>query len=183
MRSLGVLACVGFLVFGTPARAEEVSQKEEGQRVDSRYCTVWLSPGVSLDGVNRRVSVWRIRPRASIRQPQDSSQQFAVKCDTLFERVEDLLDMYPPGIHVSVRILPNQEEVGRVHQAHYGHETRAEAIYLFENNTIYASFPDLSEAVFGHEMAHAIIDHYFNVRPPRKIEEMLAIYAEENLRE
>ena len=186
MRRLGLLLWSAGLaaLIAAPAQASDAADSsEEWQRVDSRYCTIWIDPSVGAEQVFRRISVWRIQPQVRAAPGSTLNEQLAAKFDTLLLRVQDLLDMYPPGIHITFRITRDRNEIDRVHRAHYGVGVDAQAIYLFESNTVYADYPELSESVLAHEMAHAVIDHYFGVRPPRKIEEMLAIYADENLRE
>ena len=41
----------------------------------------------------------------------------------------------------------------------------------------------LNENILVHEMAHCIIDHYFVILPPRKIQEMLAVYVYMHLKD
>ena len=49
-------------------------------------------------------------------------------------------------------------------------------------NTIYASAENFKIGVIGHEIAHAVISHYFVVQPSVKIQEVLAGYVEYQLR-
>ncbi len=185
MRRLGLLLCsAGLIALAVaPAWASEASDFEGWKRLDSRYCTIWIDPAVGVEQVSRRISTWRVRPQVAIPKGANLEEQLGAKCDTIFRRVEEVLDMVPPGMHVTVRIAREQGQISHSHESRYGQGTDAVAFYVFENNTIYAACPNLSESVLAHEMAHAIIDHYFGVRPPRKVEEMLAIYADENLRD
>ena len=182
-RFIGVLLCAACLALGATIYASDPDDPAGGSRVDSRYTTLWLDPAVSLDQVNRRISVWWIRPQVKVSKEATLEDQLGAKCDTIFRRVEEVLDMYPPGIHVTIRVLRNKSQLESVHEGQYGFGTDAIAFYLFETNTVYVGIGDLSEDVLAHEMAHAIIDHYFGVRPPRKVEEMLAMYADEHLRD
>ncbi len=158
------------------------AESGSGQRIDSRYCTLWFESGVNLEKVNRRISV---RGLSRLKLPKGSSvdQELASKCDILFERAEEVLDMFPPGIHVTLQVTENRDTISAVHAGQYGHGTEAIAIYLFERNTIYAWSKEISESVLIHEMAHCILDHYFQVRPPRKIEELLAMHVDAQMRE
>ena len=153
------------------------------QRIDARYCTIWLDPELSAKGINKRISIWLLHPQTQLARSDAPEAQLAQKCDTLFVRAQELLDMYPPGVHVTVRVAKRHEQIDAVHAARYGHGVDAAAFYLFEENTIYVTAGEVSESVMVHEMAHCLIDHYFRVRPPRKIEEMLAMYVDEHLRD
>ena len=151
--------------------------------MDSRYCTIWVEPGLKAKKLNQKLKTWMIRPQGRLVTTETPEDQLAAKCDTLFRRAQELLDMYPPGIHVTIKIAKAHHQIKDAHAARYGFGTEAIAFYVMEENTIYATAGTLSESVLAHEMAHCIVDHYFRVRPPRKIEELLAMYVDAHLRE
>jgi hypothetical protein len=41
---------------------------------------------------------------------------------------------------------------------------------------------DLHEGMLAHELAHAIVDHYLLVRPPRPTAEIIARYVDSHLK-
>ena len=184
MRKLSVLVGAVVLALAPAAWADDPSgDTSSWQRLDARYCTLWVHPGVKASQVNRQISTARVRPRVRPADGDTWEAQLAAKCDTIFRRTQEVLDMFPPGLHVTVKVVRDLGEIKSAHAARYGHGTDAVAFYIFENNTIYVSAAAVSESILAHEMAHCIIDHYFGVRPPRKIEEMLAIYVDEHLRD
>lgn len=178
-----ILVVTGCVVFAGWVHAEELGETAGWQRVDSRYCTIWLEPNLETKKLNQKLKTWMIRPQVARPSADTPDAQLAAKCDTIFRRSQELLDMYPPGVHVTVKITSTRDAIQSVHAARYGIGTEAIAIYVFENNTIYAAAKEFSTSVLAHEMAHCIIDHYFGVRPPRKIEEMLAMYVDAHLGE
>lgn len=173
----------GCLVAAGWARADENLEAKNWRRIDSRYCTIWIHPAVEIKQVGKRISTWRVRPRVKAAKGETRESELAAKFDTVFRRAEEILDMYPPGVHTTVKIAKEHDEIARAHAGRYGHGTDAVAFYAFEENTIYTAIKDLSEEVLVHEMAHCIIDHYFQVRPPRKIEELLAMHVDAELRD
>ena len=176
------LVLIGCLVTTSWALAAEISDVTEWKRIDSRYCTIWLDPIVESKHVNKRVSTWRVRPKVRASEDESLEGKIAAKFDTIFRRAQEILDMYSPGIHTTIKIVKDQSNVEGIHAKRYGYGTKAVAFYLFEENTIYVAVKDLSEGVLAHEMAHCIIDHYFQVRPPRKVEELLAMHVDTQLR-
>jgi len=46
---------------------------------------------------------------------------------------------------------------------------------------IYLNAGDVHEGILAHEFAHAVIDSYFAVRPPRATAEILSRYVDEHL--
>ena len=55
--------------------------------------------------------------------------------------------------------------------------------YVYAYNTVYLNVQDVHEGMLAHELGHAIIDHYLEVRPPRATAEILARYVDKNLYE
>ena len=182
MRRLVSLFLTVWLAISGTALAE-ADDESNWRRIDSRYCTMWLSEGVEPKQVNKRISIWGVRPQIKVDKSEPEEIKLAAKCDTILQRAEEILDMYPAGIHTTIRIAKQREDVQGFHSSRYGYGTEAIAFYEFEDNTIFVAMKDLSEGVLAHEMAHCIIDHYFRVRPPRKVEELLAMHVDEHLRD
>ncbi len=183
MRRLGVLLLAGgILLAGTPAWARDLEDSPGSRRVESRYCTLWINSEIDIKSVSRKINV---RGISRLKLPKGTSPEteLAAKCDILFERAEEILDMYPPGIHVTLKVTASHDTITQAHEAQYAAGTDAVAIYLVESNTIYAWAKEISESVLIHEMAHCVLDHYFQVRPPRKIEELLAMHVDAQMRE
>lgn len=106
----------------------------------------------------------------------------AVKVDALYERVQEILDMRGDMAKVVLRLYPNQDALALAYRALTGSSNlRVRAWYMYERNTIYLNARDVNEGIVAHEMAHAIIDHYLLVRPPRATAEILARYVDEHL--
>ena len=181
-RRSGVLL-VAWCLWTAAAAADELPDFQQWQRIDSRYCTIWVDRQLDVGQVNRKVSIWGIRPQTSIAAFTSPNEQLAAKCDTLFRRVEELLGMYPPGVHVTIAIARRHEQIRATHAARYGFGTDAVAFYVFEINAIYAAARELSSSVLAHEMAHCVIDQYFGIRSPRQVEEILPMYVDAHLQD
>lgn len=103
------------------------------------------------------------------------------KVDALFERVQQILDMRKKMEKVIINIYPNEKQF---HEAYYNitwTQCQVRAWYLFTTNTIHVNVDDIHEGILAHEMAHAIIDNYLDVRPPRATAEILAVYVDQHL--
>ena len=173
---------IGCLAFSRLTQAAEI-QEADWRRIDSHYCTVWLQTSVDIRKINRKINTWRLKPEVKTKGIEiEEDDELAAKCDTVFRRAEEILDMYPPGIHTTLRIAKKRDDLKDIYAGLFGYGTEAVAFYVFEENTIYVSEKYISESVLVHEMAHCIIDHYFQVRPPRKIEELLAMHVDAHLR-
>lgn len=107
-------------------------------------------------------------------------QRLAEKLDRLFEKVQLILDMRKP-IKINVQLYPDQAALHDAYFKIYKKKKQLRAWYIFEYNTIYLNVQDLSDGMLAHECAHAIVDHYFDARPPRATGEILARYVDAHL--
>jgi len=107
----------------------------------------------------------------------------AIMLDTLFNRISDILDMHLYSFHGEIKICKDASQLGLVYANLYNTSLAGKySFYTFELNTIYISPEHFTKEVLGHEIAHAIISHYFVVQPPVKVAEILAGYVEYQLR-
>jgi len=113
---------------------------------------------------------------------QDSDEILANLLDALYLEVSDILDIHIYSYHGKIRILPDQDSVGRAFKKIFSIDFDERSFYIYDNNTIYISLSDLNIGMLGHEFAHAIISNYFVVPPPAKVQEVLSGYVEYTLR-
>ena len=104
----------------------------------------------------------------------------AGKVDTLVEKVQLILDMRKP-IRINVRIYSDRTALATVYFQIYKKHKNLRAWYIFEYNTIYLQVDDLFSGMLAHEVAHAVVDNYLDVRPPRATAEILARYVDAHL--
>lgn len=102
------------------------------------------------------------------------------KMDALVEKVQLILDMRKP-ITVIVKLYPDKTALQAAYFNIYKKKREFRAWYIFEYNTIYLNVQDLFAEMLAHEIAHAIVDNYLSVRPPRATAEILARYVGKHL--
>ena len=110
-----------------------------------------------------------------------SDERLGKVIDRLFQRVQMILDMPQPRLKIHIQIYQNQKELSEVYGMITGKPTELPAFYLKKTNTIYLHTEKLSTGILAHEMAHAVIDHYFIVGLPRKIAELLSQYVDRQI--
>jgi len=163
------------------------SQEEDMSFFSSKFCSVSYENNVDLRKVNRRLNLGFSNfysPRSHKESPGISTADIVSdKLDAIFNRVEDILDMYPEKIHVTVNIYKTREELNEVYEGFFNEPNKAISFYIYKTNTIYTIESQLNENILSHEMAHCIIDHYFVILPPKKIQEMLAVYVDVHLKD
>jgi len=111
-----------------------------------------------------------------------SRNTLANKIDALYERVQEILEMRGKMQKVIINVYSNEYQLDQAFYRITGRSCRIRAWYIYESNTVYINADDVHEGILAHELAHAIIDHYLLVRPPRATAEILAHYVDEHLR-
>jgi hypothetical protein len=112
----------------------------------------------------------------------DFEDEVIQKMDALVEKVQLILDMRKP-INVIVKLYPDKTALLGAYFNIYKKKREFRAWYIFEYKTIYLNVQDLDSGMFAHELAHAIVDNYLSVRPPRATAEILARYVDRHLNE
>jgi len=106
----------------------------------------------------------------------------ANKLDALVEKVQLILDIRKP-INIIIRIYPDETALHSAYFNIFKTRKKLRTWYIFEYNTIYVNAQDLFSGMLAHEIAHAIVDHFLAVRPPRATAEILARYVDRHLNE
>lgn len=179
-----ILLITGILVLSI---AGDACPQEEPSVFSGRFFTVFCEEGVNLKRINKRINLSfssfysprRRRKKADLSIEDILSEKF----DAIFARAEDILDMYPSGIHVAINIYRTKAGLDTAYEEIFNEPNTAQSFYIYKTNTIYTTERAITERIMVHEMAHCIIDHYFVILPPRKIQEMLAVYADVNLKD
>lgn len=115
------------------------------------------------------------------KSPATIEEEVLAKLDIVIEKVEVVLDMFPNNLAITVRILADRAAVSGVYRQKYNRKVDYVAYYSLSENTIYFSAYDTSIRVVAHEIAHAIVDHFFEVRPPYNMHELMAQFAEKHV--
>lgn len=102
--------------------------------------------------------------------------------DTLFTRVCDILDMQLYSYQGNIKVCRDAAQLNQIYRNLFGRDANKESFYIYDLNTVYISAGNFTREILGHEIAHAVISHYFVVLPSVKIQEVLAMYVEYQLR-
>lgn len=163
---------------------KKTSRMEPWQRIESQHTSIQYITlkdlekfDNSIDFTPRKWGAKNLFSLVSAKDPVDSIKQ---KVDALFDKVEQILGMYGQRDKIIIILYP-QKSFYEVRNRINGKDCRFRAMYIFEQNTIYINVGDVHEGILAHEIAHAIVDNYLSVRPPKITSEILARYVDENL--
>lgn len=159
------------------------AQEEGTLIVAGKYFSLYASRSVNLSSVLTKINFnYLLHADSFESHSDDSSTMLASTLDALYNEVSDILDIHVYSFHGSIRIVSDKGSLSELFKQSFGVDFREPSVYVHEKNTIYISLADLTLGMLGHEIAHAIISHFFVVPPPVKIQEVLSGYVEYNLR-
>ncbi len=151
----------------------------------SEYFSVYAHSDADLNLLLRKLKFDYFSRLESFRGSRNlglPDQMLANTLDSLFLEVSDIIDIHVYSFHCNLEIYATQRGVSDAFKRYFNTSFKERSFYLQETNTIYISELDLTLGMLGHEIAHAIICHYFTPPPPTRMQEILAGYVEYNLR-
>jgi len=153
-----------------------------GSELRSRYATLRYPDKELLKEFNSSLRLNRkLKYYVSQKNIVTTEDEVMAKLDTIIEKAEIVLDMFPANLHITIILLDSAGDVSRLFKTKYGKKARHIAFYSLTEDTIYISVNDSRLKVLAHEIGHAIVDHYFKVRPPYNIHELMAQFAEQHI--
>lgn len=163
---------------------KETSIMEPWQRIESQHTFLQYNTLKDIEKFDNRIDYtpckWGVKNLFSFISAKDPVDSIKQKIDVLFDKVEQILGMYGHRDKVIINLYPKRsfyEVRSRINSKN----CRFRAWYIFEQNTIYINVDDVHEGILAHEIAHAIIDNYLSIRPPKNTSEILARYVDKNL--
>ncbi|TKB06552.1 hypothetical protein [Desulforhopalus sp. IMCC35007] len=150
--------------------------------LQSRYVTLRYSNQQLLRDFNDELVLGRkLGYYLKNKQIVTVQDEVLAKLDVIIEKAEVVLDMFPANFRITVVLLPDRRAVGAMYKTKYGKTANHIAYYSLKEKTIYISVDDTKLRVIAHEIGHSIVDHYFQVRPPYNIHELLAQFTEKHI--
>jgi hypothetical protein len=151
-------------------------------QAQGRYVTLHYTSKEDLKSFNERLDLGRkLSRQVGKKNIVTIEDEVLAKLDTVMEKVEVVLDMFPADLRINVVLLTDAGDVSQVFAQKYGKRANHIAYYSLSEDTIYISVKDTRLAVIAHEMGHAVVDHYFTERPPYNIHELMAQFAEKHI--
>ena len=151
---------------------------EGWKRIDTRDFTVYYEDGVDLNAAARRLRRKIFFFGQGPSYDEGAEKSITYRLDSLFGRAREILDMYPEMSKIKIKIFKDEEGLYEVYQKLIGSRGWAKAFYVHFYRTIFTSEDTINDSVMAHEMAHAIIDHFYKSVPPPKVSEALASYID-----
>jgi len=178
---------IGLFYFGAGIAADIDDGFARARKIEGSRFLIYYSPELDLSGLIQQLNISlsdRFLAGESSGEGFSLEGEFAGMLDTLFSRVSNILDMQVYSFKGSIKICRDSAQLNYIYHHIFNNDPRntTRSFYAYEVNTVYTSPENFKLGIIGHEMAHAIISHYFVVLPSVKIQEVLCAYVEYQLR-
>jgi hypothetical protein len=156
------------------------------RKIEGKNVILYLPPDTSANDLMAQLgmtSADAILAGKGISKASSPDEELIAMLDALYMQVSDITDMHLYSLQVSVKVCHDQSQLESIYNSLFNADLKGRySFYVSSFNTIYVSAGHFVPGVIGHEIGHAIITHYFVVQPPVKIQEVLAMYVEYNLK-
>ncbi len=161
---------------------------EDWTVIESNFATIFVDKDLSVKRVSGRIDVGfarydPIEKQLFLDKGQTDEDKLANKIDIIIRKVKKILDMYPEGYHIRIRVYEDEEHLWEVYEDIFKERKEYKAFYIHRYETVYIPIENVSENILAHELGHSVIDTYFRILPPEKIRELLACYCDVHLKD
>jgi len=183
--ALILIILTGSLLFCPEMSARDgadAPESEEWSMMESNFFIVYYSPDANLEDMERELKKRPLYFDQPARYGETTtSGEICERLDRLFNHVRDVIDMHPKMPKIEIKIFKDRYALDDECFKVFGKREELKSFYVYDRNTIYTSESDIEDSIMAHEMAHAVIDHYFSVIPPETVREILASYVDAHL--
>lgn len=117
-----------------------------------------------------------------------TKQNLGLFLDILFQRVQTILEMPLPKHKVAIWIHPDIKDLANYFKTNFGGPTTTQtsmgasvmgpAFYVKKTNTIHLQVQEMRIGILAHEMAHAVTENYFIIKPPARVAEIMSQHVD-----
>jgi hypothetical protein len=167
------------------ASTAAAAELDTAHKIQGDYCTLYFVGDINYSLIDKNISIRLIdipkSERESLKEASTIPQRIAHKVDIILLKSEQILDMYPADFHVNIVFYENTAMLDDAYEEIMGERLHLYSFYVYEDNTIYTTQKRINENILAHELGHALVNHYFVVRPPATVRELLSQYIDYHL--
>ena len=156
------------------------------KNADGKYTAVYYSADTNTADLMQNLNIGfsdKVLAGMHLKGARSAEDELATLLDSLYIQVSDILDMHLYSLKINIKVCRGAEELKDIYKKMFAEDLKNQrSFYVYDTNTIYVSGDSFKREIVGHEIGHAVISHYFVVPPSIKIQEVLAMYVEYNLR-
>ncbi len=145
------------------------------------YATIIYEQEDRLSQFNKKISIKDASNLKKNAKILSDTEAIRYKVDSLIEKIEILLHVWPRDFKLNLRLLNTTYEVQKYYKVYYGNYCDYIAFYCPRNKTVFLSVNNIDEYVLVHELTHAVLDQYFLIPPSAIIQEILSHFVETHI--
>ncbi|MCX5692194.1 MAG: hypothetical protein NTX47_00685 [Candidatus Omnitrophica bacterium] len=181
------IALFSYVAAGSLFAAEIEDSFGSAKKIESKYFTIHYLQQIDISKLSQQLNITtadKILAGRNIDDDIASEHGIAGMIDILYSLVGDMVDMHVYNFKGNIKICLDQAQLNNIYRNLFDKDLLSYMVsfYVNDTSTIYISEENFRREVLGHEIAHAIINHYFVVSPPIKVQEILSKYIEYQLR-
>jgi len=183
LNSITVAAFLSMLTTGISYAVDDGFSAEG--KIEGKHFTVYYAPGVFPAELNQQLNLGVAESLLTGRSTErvfSAEAELANALDTIFTEVCNILDMQLYSFHGHIKICRGYAQLNTIYRDFFHKDLGTRSFYAYNLNTIYTSADNFKLGIIGHEIAHLIISHYFIVLPSVRVQEVLAMYVEYQLK-
>ena len=154
--------------------------------LETRYTIIRYKSADTLERFHKSIHYghgwWAATSSFALLTDDENKKIATMKTDAIFERVQEILDMRKQFKKVIINLYIDKKAMETAYVMLYKQDCRFRAWYEYKTNTISLNIKDCHEGMLAHELAHSIIDHFLQIRPPANTAEILARYVDTHLK-
>lgn len=180
------LFLISAIIFLAAVSLQKAAHAE--QAIKSRHFNIYIGQGIDRTELLQKLNAhYFLQLKAAFPEEDpesgtDADDQTARTLDAIYLEVSDALDIHMYSFSMDLEIVPQKDVLSEELAKYINKRLDVPSFYFYDKNRIYISFADMTLGMLSHEIAHAIVSHYFVVPPPIKVQEVLAGYAEYSIR-
>lgn len=149
--------------------------------ISGDYASVSYDSETVLDAFNNKLFMGQLRYLLRGKRAITLEDEVISKIDVISQQVQEVLDMHPSPLHYTMNLCESPEKVEKAYLSLYGVTWKRPAFYSPVKDTIYLDAVTSSVKIVAHEVGHVVVEKYFQIKPPLKVHELLAQYAEKHI--
>lgn len=156
---------------------QTASAREAEKAYETGCCTIRYNDDADLKTFTLRIGGFRFTSKGL----DDRLSLVKPRVDKIMEKVQAALDMHPSDMRILIVLYPDYKTLEKKFREFTVTGNTPLAFYANRTKTIYVDVKSITDGVLAHEMAHGVINFYFNTPPPAKMQEILAQYVDLHL--
>jgi hypothetical protein len=156
------------------------------KKADGKYVIAYYPSDTDSSELVRSLDVRasdKIMAGESLQSKNTSEEELAKALDSLFLQVSDILEMHLYSLKTAVKVCGGDAQLKDIYARMFNADLGGrKSFYVYDLGAIYISKESFKREILGHELSHVIISNYFVIPTPVKIQEVLSMYVEYNLR-